>query len=120
MTAPTEPLVMTLEEALQLVERNESGNEPRMTPTGHGRWYVSFFGRNFTVHDTWEEAASHALGRPVVARDPAAELRAAIRGWAKAKEDEAELDSDTSRQHVRDAEAELFLHAALAVTEGEE
>jgi hypothetical protein len=49
-----------------------------------------------------------------------AELRAAIKEWAEAKEAEAELDSDTSRQHVRDAEAELFLRAALAATEGSE
>lgn len=91
-TAPREPLVLTLEEALK-------------TLTGKG-WWLSRHTDSWEVwgldgfevaiclaHElTWPEAVSIALGRPVVARDEAAELRAenaklraAARAWLAAE-----------------------------------
>ena len=103
---------LTLEEALQKVERNERGDEPRMLPTGHGRWSVTFFNRNYTIHDTWPEAASHALGVRVVARDDAAELRAALRRCSNLIQDFldfgiAPVDRGPARHAVEAAEAVL-------------
>jgi len=91
MTAP-EPLVLTLEEALE-----------KLTEKG---WWLSRCKESWEVRTinallavtlvgvglTWPDAVSQALGRPVVARDEAAEmraenakLRAAARAWLAAE-----------------------------------
>lgn len=83
MTAPQEPLKLTLDAAiLELTVRFW-----RLERSIDGRWWVSnderTDGDDFSILErtgftTWPEAVAAALGRPVVARDDAAELRAAI------------------------------------------
>ena len=80
------PLTLTLEEALVLLSGEQCylrpsvlGRSWTILPTGHTEWIIE--------RDTWPEAISVALGRPVVARDEAAELKAAIREWVAAYDD---------------------------------
>ena len=86
VTAPQEPLKLTLEEILVAIEREAYATlvpiPARGRTTAHS-WTVtdltdqSSF-KNSHDFETLSEAASFALGRPVVARDDAAELRAAL------------------------------------------
>lgn len=77
MIAP-EPQAMTLEEGLaaifpDTIGRRDDGKWPFFTYMNdeHGHTCTAIF-------DTWPEAVSWAKGVPVVARDGAAELRAAL------------------------------------------
>lgn len=72
------PLTLTLEEALVLLSGEQCylrpsvlGRSWTILPTGHTEWIIE--------RDTWPEAVSAALGRPVTVRDEAAELKAAAR-----------------------------------------
>lgn len=133
MTAPTEPLVMTLEGAILEISL-QGWNISRSI---NREWFVQRDSRpddeglsdvELTGFDSWPEAVSAALGRPVVARDDAAELRAAIREWVEATDDAELFELDQSNAYGTDhADAEnrvvaavKALRAALAATEGEE
>lgn len=101
-----EPLVMTLEEAiratwLRVYElRKEFGihADVQMEITDTGFWvFLNEDGKQNQIKEfeRWEDAASFALGRPVVARDNAAELGSALEkmtelvlGLAKSSEDD--------------------------------
>lgn len=83
MTAPQEPLKLTLEEAIAHLTQAELFLAREKE---HNSWF-------WFVHDlmkdeeavakafTWPEAVSTALGRPVVARDDAAHLEAELSKW---------------------------------------
>lgn len=74
MTAPTEPLKLTLEELLERVW--EQGDVLYREP-GLPGWIHRVDNEKrikVTPCSTWERAGKVALGREVVARDPAAEL----------------------------------------------
>lgn len=87
MTAPTEPLVTSLEEALRRLHENGRWLEPSMVGDG---WVVHYWNDvtdEVEIHGagaTWPEAVSIALGRPVVARDSAADLEAELSKWRSA------------------------------------
>lgn len=86
MTAPTEPLAMTLEEILVAIEREAYGSltpiPARGRSTAHSWVFTDLTDQSSpqNAHDfeSLSAAASFALDRPVVARDDAAELRAAL------------------------------------------
>lgn len=91
MTAPQEPLVMTLEEAMREVHfvrldelREKHGNlaDVQVAIVEDGWWvFLNDDGKWNHIEEfgigEWEAAFSYALGRKVVARDDTAELRAA-------------------------------------------
>lgn len=74
-----QPLHLTLEEAMAAVDHPGWYLQRRTYDDAPDEWLVvdRFGGIRGTGH-TWPEAVSAALGRPVVARDDAAELRAAL------------------------------------------
>lgn len=136
MTAPTEPLkltpqAMTLEEALQRLHEDDFWLEP--SKAGHG--WVVYRWNDITDQielqgsgATWPEAVSAALGAPVVARDEAAELRAALerfKAWADrwegavyARGIEAVMGTGPARKELSIAMNRAS--AALAASEGSE
>lgn len=97
MTPPTaspEPLVLTLEEAMRMNALNSEGEYPFVDVwvNAEGEWWTKSLGAPKQQHAGWPEAYSVAFGRPVVARDEAAEmraenakLRAAARAWLAAE-----------------------------------
>lgn len=86
MTPPDAPTAMTLEEATVLhgltFVRNlddsawVAGRIRFLSPHDHGKYAHAW--EPLGVGATWPEAASQALGRPVVPRDPTAELVEAL------------------------------------------
>ena len=82
MTA-SEPTAMTLSEFLSLAAERKWD----VTFYGHPSTclIVDDFGDDIAHEGWWPEAASAAVGSPVVERDEAAELRAAVREWAEAE-----------------------------------
>ena len=123
MTAPQEPLKLTLEEAIAHLTEAELFLARDKEYDGWF-WFVHDLlkdGVMVTKALTWPEAVSAALGRPVVARDDAAELRAAAKAWAIAERawSLAETGLDAVEAAETLTEAEVALHAALAATEGQ-
>lgn len=127
MTAPTEPLVMSLEEAGALLAEHalvllfDGDHDASVAWAVRPQWGPERWMRE-TLGSSWPEAVSEALGRPVVARDPAAELRAAAQryldeldGFGPARFDRATTADTDPLFEALDA-----LRAALAATEGEE
>lgn len=124
MSTP-EPLTLTLEEAAQLL------GEQGLVLTRDGasgaasRWSVRPWSapRDWMKEElgaTWPEVVGAALGRPVVARDEAAELRAAVKLYL------ARLDDYEADQYPRGSIARLkknkaleALRATLAASEGQ-
>lgn len=96
----------------------ESGEDPggyvARNPKNHAdQWYVA---------QTYFDENLEPLEEPVVARDEAAELRAAIKAWAKALDAESGAQSATyavwraAQDRLGEAEERLY---ALAATEGQ-
>lgn len=110
------PLTPTLEEALVLLSGEQCylrpsvlGRSWTILPTGHTEWIIE--------RDTWPEAVSAALGRPVTVRDEAAELRAALEGIVQLL---TKPKTDPLRDIARVVGAIGIARAALAATEGSE
>ena len=114
MTA-SEPTAMTLEEGMKAVAEGGCRLEWIPNPPGDneacwGLWRGLTFEGPFSE---WPEATSHALGYSVVARDEAAELRAAITEWAEATSiypyriNPADPEQGVAEQRVEAAEAVL-------------
>lgn len=123
MTAPQEPLVMTLEEGLSLAKK----------------YMVAYLEESSwpdELREKWPEDLDAdyrtLFERPVVARDDAAELRAAIREWCAAVEAErsawdsacaAYTDKTLWDKHQEAKRlviaAEVRLHTLAATEEGE-
>lgn len=81
-----EPLRLTLEEALRLAEDKDWA--VTFTRDAWKGVYVGIadgFGDELSNLGTWEESFSEALGRPVADRDPARELRDAVRAMIEGK-----------------------------------
>ena len=93
MSAP-EPLTLTLEEAAQLLGEQGLVLILDGASGAASRWSVRPWSapRDWMKEElgaTWPEVVGAARGRPVVARDEAAELRAALREWREAGRAEA-------------------------------
>lgn len=100
-TAPREPLVLTLEEAMRMAD-SEAQFPFVYVWLKDGEWCTKSLAGPHMKHASWPEAYSRAFGRPVVARDEAAELRAenerlraAIREWF-----DADRDQDDALTHT--------------------
>ncbi|MFA5567583.1 MAG: hypothetical protein WC972_02945 [Trueperaceae bacterium] len=123
MTTPQEPLTLTLEEAMQQVAASEHGSSLTYTddPGRYPRkaWAVmDAMGDAEAWARRWEDAASEALGRPVVARDDAAELRAALEALVESHVANKEPHDNLWKLLVR-SEVMDRARAALAATEGQ-
>lgn len=124
MTAP-EPLTLTLEEAAQLLGEQGLVLILDGASGAASRWSVRPWSapRDWMREElgaTWPEVVGAARGRPVMARDEAAELRAAVKLYL------ARLDDYEADQYPRGSIARLkknkalkALRAALAASEGQ-
>ena len=132
MTTPQDPLVMTLEEAMREVHfvrldelREKHGNlaDVQVAIVEDGWWvFLNDDGKWNHIEEfgigEWEAAFSYALGRKVVARDDATELRAATTEYLDARQ-AWRTSLRGTKAAMRLATAEEALRAALAATEGE-
>jgi len=124
MSNPTEPLKLTLEEILVAIEREAYGVltpiPARGRSTAHSWVYTDLTDQSSpkNAHDfeSLSAAASFALDRPVVARDDAAELRAALEGIEELL---SKPNTDSLGGVARRLGAVAIARAALAATEGE-
>lgn len=121
------PQAMALGEALASVRAKAKADGPaykvaevRFMPFAHYPWWVEMACGDVKVYADWPPALSFALGVPVVARDEAAELRAAVKLYL------ARLDDYEADQYPRGSIARLkknkaleALRAALAASEGQ-
>lgn len=111
--------LLTLEEAIDLLA------ERGAYLTRHlGVWYIEPSPDDLEPDVHWDNLLSGYLDRPVVARDPAAELRAALEAAERALDRAgASLLHDNYEQQERFYETLQAAHdevcAALAATEGE-